>query len=129
MDLPGSVVVRWIAWICLFDFDVRHVLGMKNTVTDGLSRQLVTKKDVKKAENDNMDKFLNAQFLSMFRVSLITTDLGEQPKEFEVNPVEMGDEGDDDGNVLETPDEEWSEELQKIAWWLVMLQKPVRMSQ
>ena len=108
---------------------MRHVLGMKNTVTDGLSRQLVTKKDVKKAENDNMDKFLNAQFLSMFRVSLITTDLGEQPKEFEVNPVEMGDEGDDDGNVLETPDEEWSEELQKIAWWLVMLQKPVRMSQ
>ena len=66
MDLPGSVVVRWIAWICLFDFDVKHVPGMKNMVADGLSRWLVTEEDVKKVENDNTDKFLDAQFSSMF---------------------------------------------------------------
>ena len=128
MDLPGSVVVRWIAWICLFDFDVKHVPGMKNIMADGLSRQLATKKDVKEAENNNTDKFLDTQFSSMFQVSLIAADLGERPEEFEVNPVEMGDEGDNNGNVLETPDEEWSEKLQKIACWLVMLQRPARIS-
>lgn len=42
--------------------------------------------------------------------------------------MEMDDEGDDDGNILEMPDEEWSEESQKIAQWLVMLQKPARIS-
>ena len=127
-DLPGSVVVRWITWIHLFDFDVKHVPGTKNTVADGLLRQLATEEDVKEVENNNTDEFLDAQFSSMFRVSLITASLGEQLEEFEVNPVEMGDEGDHDGNVLETPDEEWSEELQKIAHWLVMLWRPARMS-
>ena len=60
MDLSGSVVIRWIAWIYLFDFDIRHVLGMKNTVADGLSRQLVTEEDVKEVENNNINKFLDA---------------------------------------------------------------------
>ena len=45
-----------------------------------------------------------------------------------MNPVEIGDKEDDDGNILEMPDEEWSEESQKIAQWLVMLQKPARIS-
>ena len=54
-------------------------------------------------------------------MSLIAADLGERLEEFKVNPVKMGDEGDDDGNVLEMPDEEWSEKSQKIACWLVML--------
>ena len=39
-------------------------------------------------------------------MSSIAADLGERPEEFEANPVEMSDEGDNDGNVLETPDEE-----------------------
>ena len=77
-------------------------------MADGLSRQLVTEKDVKKVENNNIDEFLDAQFLSIFRVSLITTDLGEWSEEFKVNPVEIDDEGVDDGNVLEMLDKEWS---------------------
>ena len=35
-DLPNSVIICWISWIHLFDFDVKHVSGMKNTVVDGL---------------------------------------------------------------------------------------------
>ena len=58
MNLSGSVVVRWIAWIYLFNFDVRHILETKNTMTDGLSRQLATEKDMKKVENNNINKFL-----------------------------------------------------------------------
>ena len=59
MNLSGSVVVRWIAWIYLFNFDVRHILETKNTMTDGLSRQLATEKDMKKVENNNINKFLD----------------------------------------------------------------------
>ena len=75
-------------------------------MADGLSRQLVTKKDIKEAENNNTDKFLDAQFLSISRVSLIIADLGEQPEEFKINLVEIGDKEDDDGNILKTLEEE-----------------------
>ena len=89
---------------------MRHVLGTKNTIADRLSRQLVTEKDVKEVENNNIDEFLDAQFLSIFRVSLITADLREWPEEFKMNPVEIGDKEDDNENILETSDKEWSEE-------------------
>ena len=45
-DLPNSVIICWILWIYLFDFDVKHVLGMKNTVADGLSQQPLMKEDL-----------------------------------------------------------------------------------
>ena len=38
-DLPGSLVTRWIAYIRLFDFEVRHVPGKKHTAADGLSQR------------------------------------------------------------------------------------------
>ena len=85
---------------------MRHVPGIKNTVADGLSRWLVTEEDIKEIKNNNTDKFLDAQFLSIFRVSLITADLGEQPEEFKINLVEIGDKEDDDGNILKTLEEE-----------------------
>lgn len=77
MDLPGSIVVRWIAWIYLFDFDMKHVPETKNIVADGLLRQPVNKEDMKEVENNNTNEFLDAQFSSMFRVSLIMASLGE----------------------------------------------------
>lgn len=61
-DLPGSVVVRWIAWIHLFDFKMKYVPGTKNTITDRLLRRPATKKDIQEAEANNTDKFLDAQF-------------------------------------------------------------------
>jgi len=36
-DLPGALVTRWIAYIRLFDFEVRYVPGTKHTAADGLS--------------------------------------------------------------------------------------------
>jgi len=38
-DLPGALVTRWLAWIQLFDFEVRHVKGAKHGAADGLSRR------------------------------------------------------------------------------------------
>ena len=39
MDLPGAIVTRWITWIRLCDFDVRHVPGRQHSGPDGLSRR------------------------------------------------------------------------------------------
>ena len=38
-DLPGSVVNRWLAWIRMFTFDIKHVAGRKHSGPDGLSRR------------------------------------------------------------------------------------------
>lgn len=38
-DLPGALVTSWIAWIRLFDFDVKHVPGQFHGAADGLSRR------------------------------------------------------------------------------------------
>ena len=35
-DLPGSVVNRWLAWIRLFDFDLKHVAETKHGGPDSL---------------------------------------------------------------------------------------------
>src|SRR4029077_6786571 len=39
VDLPGAMVTRWISWIHLFDFTVKHVAGRKHSGPDGLSRR------------------------------------------------------------------------------------------
>ena len=51
-DLPGAFVTQWLAWIRLFDFEVRHVPGTKNVVADSLSRRPATEEDIKAAERE-----------------------------------------------------------------------------
>ena len=61
-DLPGAVVVRWIAWLRLFDFDVKHVPGNKNTAADGLSRKPATQREIDEAEREDIEEFLENHF-------------------------------------------------------------------
>src|SRR5699024_4727560 len=126
-DLPGSVVVGWIAWIRLFDFEMKHVSGTRNTVADGLSPRPGTDEDTREAEIDNTDESLDAQLSAMFRISTIYADVGDQPGQYEVNPIEADADGDG-GRVLDTHDEAWSEESQRIARWLVTFRRPAGMS-
>jgi reverse transcriptase-like protein len=58
-DLPGSLVVRWISWIRLFDFTVKHVPGTKNSATDALSRRPATENELHEAEREDFDAFLD----------------------------------------------------------------------
>ena len=37
--LSGSVVNRWLAWIRLFDFDLKHIAGTKHGGLDALLRR------------------------------------------------------------------------------------------
>ena len=39
-DLPNAMMTRWLSYIRLFDFDVRHIPGNKNGAADALSRRL-----------------------------------------------------------------------------------------
>jgi hypothetical protein len=41
-DVPGALVIGWLAWIHLFDFDVRRASGEKYTAIDGLSQRPAT---------------------------------------------------------------------------------------
>jgi hypothetical protein len=38
-DHPGAMLTRWLTWIRLFDFEVRHVKGSTHTAADALSRR------------------------------------------------------------------------------------------
>ena len=37
-DIPGDAASRWIAYLLLFDFTIRHIPGEDNTAADALSR-------------------------------------------------------------------------------------------
>src|SRR5262249_18180574 len=49
-DLPGAAVTRWLAWLRLFDFEVVHVPGERNSGPDALSRRPHAEND---SESDN----------------------------------------------------------------------------
>jgi hypothetical protein len=58
-DLPGSLVARWIAWIQLWDFQIRHVPGKKNSAADGLSRMHCDETNVPTEPEEDVDEWLS----------------------------------------------------------------------
>ena len=61
-DLPGALVTRWLAWIRLFDFEVKHVRGRVHSAADGLSRKPRTRSDDIDNKNDmDIDEFIAAE--------------------------------------------------------------------
>ncbi|KAJ3884043.1 hypothetical protein GG344DRAFT_14882, partial [Lentinula edodes] len=38
-DVPNAPVLRWISWIRLFDFEMKHVPATAFKLEDGLSRR------------------------------------------------------------------------------------------
>ena len=59
-DLPGSVVNRWLAWIRLFNFDIKHVAGKKHGGPDGLSRRKQSEDDSDSDDSDELDECMDA---------------------------------------------------------------------
>jgi hypothetical protein len=58
-DLPSTLLTRWLAWIRLFDFEVRHVLGTKYITADGLSRRPRTASDnINEIYEKDIDDFI-----------------------------------------------------------------------
>jgi len=98
-DVPGSLIMRWIAWIRLFDFEVRHVPGPKNIVADSLSRKPPGLSDSIDQDNES--------------------DIDERV-DSDLNQVK-GISAEDNKAYL---DGDWPEEYEKIAQYLSTLMLP-----
>jgi hypothetical protein len=74
-DLPGALVTRWLAWIRMFDFDVKHIAGKKHGAADALSRRPATEKDWEEREmEEDVDEFLDrALFAGLSEMDEIDT--------------------------------------------------------
>ena len=61
-DLLKILMIRWLRWIYLFNFDVRHVLDKKNTATDELSwRFHELSNNIDEINKKNIDNFIDDQ--------------------------------------------------------------------
>ena len=70
-DLSDSLIVRWIVWIYLFDFDVRHVTERKHTAVNALFKCLYTVSDnVDEEFKKNIDDFLKVK-LNVMKIAFI----------------------------------------------------------
>ena len=61
-DLLEILMIRWLAWIRLFNFNVRHVLDKKHIAADELSRKLrESSNDIDEVHEKNIDNFIDDQ--------------------------------------------------------------------
>jgi len=61
LDLLGSVVNRWLTWIRLFNFDIKHVAGKKHEGRDGLSRRKPSEDDSDSDNSGELDEYMDAE--------------------------------------------------------------------
>ncbi len=72
-NFSDAFVTRWLVWIRLFDFEVRHVLDIKHTTADDLFKKFSSFNDLKKvAEKKDIDDWVNTQLdcVRVFSVSI-----------------------------------------------------------
>jgi transposase InsO family protein len=63
-DLPNAMMTRWLAYIRLFDFHVKHIPGTKNGGADALSRRGPGPQDSPEDE-DEADDYFDAKLYSI----------------------------------------------------------------
>jgi len=59
-DLPGALITRWIPWIRLFNFNVKHVPGRLNGGPDGLFQRPQEEGEPEPEEEDDLEESIAA---------------------------------------------------------------------
>jgi len=108
-DLPGSVVNRWLAWIRMFSFEIKHVAGKRHRGPDGLSRRRRSVEDSDEEEGvEELEEEMDA-------------DLA-------VNEVDSEEEGNNEDEIEEDDDQAMPDEIKKVTRYLTTLQRPANMT-
>uniref|UniRef100_A0A8H7K3B5 Reverse transcriptase RNase H-like domain-containing protein n=1 Tax=Bionectria ochroleuca TaxID=29856 RepID=A0A8H7K3B5_BIOOC len=73
-DVPGAMIIRWLSYLFLIDFEVRHIKGVNNAVADGLSRKESRPSDRVDGAfegdiEDDIDNALNAIFVNVNKIT------------------------------------------------------------
>ena len=111
-DLPNALLTRWLAWIRLFDFEVRHVPGTKHTAADGLSRRPRTASDdIDEIYEEDIDDFIAAELNTL-----------------SIQPVSVEDESVVNEDHQQVLSGQYSEDSQAIADYLATLRRPEGLS-
>lgn len=138
-DIPGSLMLRWIAWIRFFDFEIRHIPGSKNSVADGLSRKPPGPSDQREQEVlPDVDEFVDAEIFSNIVDEHSVIDSLSSPPRTSDQGKWRSQTGIPDHfgvrifvNEVETEPLEgrWNAESKAIARYLTTLQEPTHVRQ
>jgi len=108
-DLPGLVVNRWLAWIRMFSFEIKHVAGKRHGGPDGLSRRRRLVEDLEEEEGvEELEEGMDADRA--------------------VNEVDSEEEGDNEDEIEEDVDQALLDETKKVTRYLTTLQRPGNMT-
>jgi len=95
-DLPSSVVNRWLAWIRMFSFEIRHVAGKGHGGPDGLCRRRRSVED--SDEEEGVEELKE-----------------EMDADLAVNEVDSEEEGDNEDDIKEDKDQAMPDEFKKVT--------------
>ncbi len=76
-DLSEALMTWWFTWICLFDFDVYHVLNHKHSALDELLRRFKeSSNDEDETHEKDINDFIDAQlnFIHLCSVNIIVEE-------------------------------------------------------
>jgi len=108
-DLPGSVVNRWLAWIRMFSFEIKHIAGKRLGSLDGLSRRRRSVEDSDEEEGvEELEEEMDADLT--------------------VNEVDLEEKGDNEDEIEEDNDQAMPDEIKKVTRYLTTLQRPASMT-
>ena len=65
-----ALIIRWLAWIRLFDFEVRHMPRKQYIAADALSRRPRHPDDTRSSEEEEIDDCILSE-LSAYEICLI----------------------------------------------------------
>ena len=132
-DLPGSVVNRWLAWIGMFTFDIKHVAGRTHGGPDGLSRRGLAPEDSEDKDPEELEASMDADLAPVELENEDKEDSedsedNEDSEERARSDEDEDEDKDEDEDGDEEDDEEMADELKKIKKYLLTLKRPVGMS-